>query len=360
MLIAVVALLALGTPSPASAGILSQHALLTPQLRRGEVLTWFATITADMPWNHLCRNCGPDSHSDLLACSVTDQNQYGFLVTRRVRAFLADQPHTPILEHPAIIIGGGHEYKIDGSPLDDDPICLLYSSAMYGKPPKRLNIGTTWRFSRSPNFGYLKGLHGTATVTKLDPKSNSVSLHVSETGAGSALVDMTISDGGVIETESDRWDSHPKYLAVPKTIANPTDTIIWTRQHQSLVGLWRYPPSEVVPFPQYALPDVFNPNGRFISIWRVPFGPPITLIRIWHFGPFSVQSLIPALPRVRDVLLILGTIVLVLLVGKVATMFLVSDAGLAFVSPADRKRQVQVTGALALIAAACSMWWVYH
>jgi hypothetical protein len=358
MIAAVVALLALGIPSPAAAGVSSQHALLAPQLHRGEAVTWFAIITSDMkPWN-ACRGCGPDSYADLLACSVTDQNQYGFLVTRRVRSFLANQPHTPILEHPAIIIGGGHEYKVDGSPLNDDPICLLYSSAMYGKPPIRLNVGTTWRFSRSPNFGYLKGLYGTATVTKLDPKSNDVSLHISETGVGSALVDMTISDGGVIETESDRWDSHPKYLGLPKTIANPTDTISWTRQHRSLVGLWSYPPSEVVPFSPHALPDIFDPNGRFISIWQVPFGRPITLIRIWHFGPYSIQDMIPAAPRARDVLLVLGTIILALLVCRVG--FLIATARQTAVSPTTRKRQLQVTGVLALIAAAGSMWWVYH
>jgi hypothetical protein len=51
-------------------------------------------------------------------------------------------------------------------------------------------------------------------------------------------------------------------------------------------------------------------------------------------------------------------IVLVLLVGRV--VFLISAARLTAVSPTARKRQLQVTGALALIAVACSMWWVYH
>lgn len=354
MLLAIVASIALGTPAVAPASISSQHALFSPQLHRGQVLTWFGSLTSYyLPSN-------PESHSDLLACSVNDRSQRGFTMARRVRAFLSNQPHTPPMEHPAIIIGDGHEYKLDGSPLNDDPICLVYSPAMFGSPPGTLKVGTTWRFSRSADFGYLRGLRGTATVTNVDPKTNTVSLHIGETSIPSVVIDMTVSDGGVIRYERDRWYTHRMSSAPPRTFAELTDTVTWTLQSQSLMGLWRYPPSEVVPFPDHGLPDIFDPNGRFISISRLTFtNPPVTLIRIWHFGPFTPQSLIPPPPNFRDVLLILGAMLLAILVCRAAILY-VSIAGQSIASPGTRKRQLYMTGAVALIAAAGSMWWVYH
>jgi hypothetical protein len=345
MIVAVVASLALGIITPAAAGILSQHALLAPQLHRGEILTWFGTGTT---WFEST----PSSQAILLACSVTDQDQSLYTLSRRIRVILPKQRPSATLERPSIAIGYGHEYALDGSPLNDDPICLIYSRTMFGSPPQTLTVGTTWHFSRPQLFSYLPGLRGTATVTKLDPTSDSVSLHIAEIGSGAASVDMTVSDGGVIEMEIERWDLRRQSLALPKSIADRSDTISWTRQQQSLAGLWNYPP--------LPLADIDNPNGHFISVLRSPSVPGVMIVRIWHIGPYIFEDLTPTLPRVRDVLLILGVIALVFLVGRVAITILMIVAGLKAISPVAMRRQLQVTGALALLAAAGSMWWVYH
>jgi hypothetical protein len=345
MLVAVVALLALGTPTQASASIASQHALLTPQVRRGEILTWFGAVDT---WSSF----GPESRSILLACSVTSQDRNRFTLSRRLRVILPHRAPSATMERPAIVIGEGHEYKLDGTPLNDEPVCLIYSPTMYGSPPQTLKVGTKWRFTRPLNFGYGAGLHGTATVTRLDPHTDSVSLHIAEPGLGS-VVDMTVFDGGIIETESDQSESHRNpYL--PQSASGSGGSLSWTLQRRSLVGLWNYPAQPT--------PDLFDPNGHFISVERFSFqGTPIAFVRVWHFGPyiFKAADFIPPLPQVRDVILVLGTIALVLLVGR-AAMLSFSAAGQPALSPAARKRRLYVTGALALIAAASSMWWVYH
>jgi hypothetical protein len=355
MVFALVASMMIATAAAPPAHVSSQQALLSPHIRRGQILTWFATQTHIWPRWMLarCRTCGPDSHAILLACTVTSDDRNGFALSRRVRPFLANQPHTPTLEHPPIIIHNGHEFKIDRSPLNADPICMFYSMAMYGSPPPVIKVGTTWHFERPSSFG---GSRGTTTVSKLDVKTNTVSLHVAESGAGSALINMTISNGGIIERESDQWDSNLESSALPRSIASPTDIISWSAQQQSLAKLWNYPPAEVVPFS--ALPDIVNPNGHIVSIWQVQ--PNVTLIRIWHFGPFSLQSLRPTLPRLRDVFLALGVALLVVVVSRAAMMLFQTIRGQTIVSPRAKRRRVLLEIALAVVAVAGSMWWIYR
>lgn len=333
---------------------------------RGQVLTWFATIS-DIPteWGR-SKGFRPSSRSILLACSVTGDTQRGYAVSRRVRSFLVEQPHTPVLEHPAIIVKGTQAFKADGTPLNTDPICLFYSPEMYGDPPAKIEVGTTWRYRRPLSFGFLGGLQVVTGVTKLDVQKNLVTLHIATNYGGSAtLIDMTIAAGGLIETEVDRSDSFWRSRAFPNTIDHPTEITSWAIQHRTLAGLWAYPPSDPVPFNLQNPPDIFNPNGRFISVWRLPIGSGITLVRIWHFGPFALENILAIWPNhrdvflTRDVLLILGSVLLVLLLGRAVMMALQMRSAQTVASPPLKRRLMALQVVLALLAAVSLLWWIY-
>jgi hypothetical protein len=352
--------LGIGPSTPEPARVSSREALLAPHFRVGAVYTWYASVT-EVPTRWMisrCTNCGPSSHSYVLACTVTGEDRGAFAFTRRVRAFIPGQPPSPILEHPSISILDGHAFKADGTHLNDDPLCSFYSPELYGTPPTTLAVGTTWRFRRPSNFGYLAGLHGTVIVSNVDAPKDTVSLQISANGAGSVVIDMTVSDGGVIENESDRWDSSSTASASPKFIAQPTDLVILSAQ-RPLASLWAYPPNEIVPFRK--VPDLFDSNGSLVSVWQLPtLGQKITLVRIWRFGPFALESLIPSPPKIRDVLLALGVVVLVFLGSRAAMILRHFTNGPNFESPRTTRRRIAVETTLALVAVIGTMWWIYH
>jgi hypothetical protein len=362
------AFLALESPAAAAttSSISSKQVLLSPRIYPGQVLTWFGTITSiPTRWEvSNCSHCGPNSYSDIIACSVTGENRLGYTLSRRVRSFLANQPHTPTLEHPSIIFRSGRAFNTDGTPLNDEPVCMFYSPAMYGSPPATIRVGTSWQFRRPPGFGELGGLHGATTVSDIDVKTNMVQLHIVATGVGSGLIDMIVSNGGVIESEVDRWDSHLNPKTSPRFISSPTDTSSWSIQHQSFAKLWDSPPSEAVPFNEHALPDIFDPNGHFISVWQIPVAPKVTLIRIWHFGPFSFGSLSETLsamkPSGRDVLLFAGVMLLVGMFGRAAILALQVIRPQRPVLPRTKRTQLFLVIALGVAAAVSSIWWIYR
>lgn len=336
--------------------------LLSPHVGAGQELDWFATITSWPPkWmtSH-CLNCGtPQSRAILLGCSVRAVGPSGIALTRRVRAYLPQQA-TPPLIHPPIVVIDGREFTSDGKALNKDPICLFYSRSMWGSPPASIARGTTWAFHRPDTFGYMSGLHGRVTVTRFDARTETLDLRIVAAGSQTMTVDMTVSDGGVIQSETDRLDEYTRSTALPVSIASPTYVSQWTLQHDSMAALWRYPPSQPVPFSE--TPDIFNPNGNFFSVWQLPLagGRSVTLVRIGHIGPFPIGGMVVSPPTWRDVLMSLAVVVIVVLLGH--AVMLVSDRAKGIsceVSAARKRRRLIIQIALGIFAAAVAMAWIY-
>src|SRR5580658_7776772 len=89
VIVALLVIFALGIgPSTAEpARVSSREALLAPHFRVGAVYTWYASVT-EVPTRWMisrCTNCGPSSHSYVLACTVTGEDRGAFAFTRRVR-----------------------------------------------------------------------------------------------------------------------------------------------------------------------------------------------------------------------------------------------------------------------------------
>lgn len=362
VLIALAATLTGGAQPSVVQSVSSQQALLSPHIHTGSVLTWYATITDPLQkWEKSsCVNCDV-SFGVLLACKVTKTDPHGFTLSRLVRSFLANQPHTPTVAHPPIVVKQGYEFTTDGSPLNDDPICLTYSRALYGNPPALISVGTTWRLARPRTLRNVGGLSGTVIVTGVDAQSKSVSLHVSEIGWNAIVEDISLSDGGIVESERDVVDEHPQHSDLPRQISSPNQIVSWSRQEATLDGLWRYPPSAVQPFDVSDPPDILDPNGRFVSVLQLPIpNHPVTLVRIWRFGPFALQALRPSLPNGRDVLLCLGIVLIVLLASRAATITYQLIRGPNSISSGAGGMRLLVEIALAVIAGAVSMSWIYH
>jgi hypothetical protein len=348
MIFALLASVAVGTASlaPPTVTVSSQKTLLSPQLHRGQIVTWFGIVTEDPEPRWMlsrCTNCRPglDSHSDLLACSVTGIDEHGFALARRVRVFFVNQPPSPIVENGPILFRDGNGYHIDGSPLTQDPLCLFYSRAQFGDPPAAIRIGSKWHFKWPAPAG-VSNLTGITTVRDIDFKTETISMRATANSPDSWFIDATVSGGGIIERESESDHSQPHL----------SGGVTWTVQHQSFARLWDYPLPPV--------PDIMNPNGRFISVAHSRIIPQITLIRIWHFGPFIVTGPSAVLPKARDVFLFLGVVLIVALAGRAVMIAIQMSAGIATMEPGTKRLLVSLEIGLAIIVALYSMWWVYR
>lgn len=348
MIFALLASVAVGTASfaPPIVAVSSQNALLSPHLHRGQIVTWFGIVNPDPEPRRMlsrCTNCRPglDSRSILLACSVTGLEERGFALTRRVRVFFINQPPSQILDHGPLVFRDGNGYHADGSPLNQDPICLFYARARFGDPPATIRIGSRWRFQWPAPAGEF-GLTGMTTVRDIDLKTKTVSLRAAANPPYSLVIDATVRDGGIIERVSERDHSQP----------HPGGGMTWSIQQQSFAKLWDYPPPP--------LPDIVDPNGRIISVVHSRILPQITFVRIWHFGPFEVMSPSAILPKLRDVFLFLGVVLTVALVGRAVMIAIQMAAGIATIAPGTKRLLISLVVGLAIAVALYSMSWVYR
>lgn len=200
----------------------SNTLLLHPAIHQGQTFDWDLRIP-DPNAPHF-----KQWRTDIFTCNVLKKTSGTFSVSRRVKVYLpAFQAHTAsdpsrtvgkvrpasiyLLSKPSITIQNGHEFKEDGRPLRNDPICLFYSVPMFGQPPSRLAVGESWNFDR--NFsGWCSACTGTTTVEALNIVGGIVRLRskMSYGGKGKVdeLIDMTVIDGGVVTVMTERWPAY--------------------------------------------------------------------------------------------------------------------------------------------------------
>lgn len=226
----------------------SNAMLLSPRIRVGQSYAWTGRIARR---NVASSDHGPleyfSTHTVVYTCLVRSQDKDKFNISRRLKVFvnqkrIADSTRTLVFEQhaqwkldkPSIMIGNGYEYHSDGTPLRDDPICMFYSVPMYGRPPKTLEIGTSWHFDRAGFSRWCKPCTGTATVTSLDNSRRTVTLRVKTVAPGDRgfnplLSDMVVADGGVIVSQTDRGE-FTTVSAIPKEIGTPNSISVWSLQ----------------------------------------------------------------------------------------------------------------------------------
>jgi len=203
--------------------ILSKSALLSPQVAAHEVISWRGihtryelngTTSVDTTTEHTTINCGVIGRS---------ADEIGL----RGDVWAAQGVSKPRLARrlPDYAISDGRVTADVGAPVAADPICMFYSSTMYGSPPERLSVGTTWRFSNASSVldAWVPNGHGIVTVTGVDVAAHQVTLRVQMAGSGavtvrnfnatspptvqipvtrSILIGMVVARGGVIV----KWD----------------------------------------------------------------------------------------------------------------------------------------------------------
>jgi len=337
--------LACATNAQGASSILSQQALLSPQVHTGQTLTYFITVqNYPARWMHCQGGCHPYSDSLVIACSVESLKHGSIALQRRVRGFLPTQIG-PIFNKPPISMRGGRAFKPDGSPLNTDPqnmdpICPIYSADLWGTPPRRLLVGTIWRFVQPAPSNPVGGLRGTVTVRTIDAESGAVSLHIASSERYSR--DLVVSEGGIVLSEVER-SSESTFDSI----------VIATLQDHTLARLWSLPPT-----PSPPLPDVLNPNGRFFDITRSRLIPRMVIVRLWHFGPYFLTW--PNFPKLSDWLLFVGVVLLVMLVSR-AEVMVVQGSGVGALAPLQVGRlRLLIELALGFATAAAAMWLVYR
>jgi hypothetical protein len=327
MIAALIASLALAPTMHANAGVSSQQALLSPRVHPGQTLTSFMTLT-DTParWMRCQGFCHPPSQSMVVACTIGSIERGAISLQRRVRAVFPTQVG-PILEHPPIVMRGGRAFRPDGPALNTDPICPIYSIDVWGTPTALLRIGTSWPTSTWAD------VKGTVAVRDIDAETGAISLHVA--APQSYSVDMVVSKGGIILSETDRAQS-----------GGFDEIVVSTLQEDSLAELWRIPTTK----------PLLVPGDLHSEILRSE------RLRAWHFGVFSPERLLRFLTdaKLSDWLLFFGAAVLVVLVSRAESMVVqISKPSNRTLRPAGRWRLLlEIVLGLA-IAAAC-MVWVYR
>jgi hypothetical protein len=250
--------------SQATVGTLAHPLLLSPEVHRSQVLTWNVQL-AD-------RTVYATSHGPVArfwhlggstTCAVLDDADGPLLVSRTVTMFGQGSPQLPTglrgflkshaygvrdfpvtVRQPSIVIRDGHEFKLDGSRLFEDPLCKFYSASTYGDPPRMLSAGVTWDFHQPLSFGRRcqwlfsdsvqhcssanKWVH--VTVTEVDAKQRYVYLQVvtmtPSTKKTLCLINMAIRDGGLIAGETDQCSFAP-VSAIPEDVGTPSSILVF-------------------------------------------------------------------------------------------------------------------------------------
>ena len=228
----------------------SAASLLSPHIHLGETFTWQGRLRHRSVEN---TRHGPielfDSHTDLISCTVLRGSRNSFVASRRIKVFLppfrphvlAGDPFGPtrpaqvgLVPWPSIIIRKGYEFSLDGPPLRYDPICKFYSTTLFGVPPSKLRVGTSWRFGQTTYWGKTSKIDGAVSVTELDPVKGTVTLRIKmiaphDLGINPYLAQVAIVDGGVIATENDRGE-FVTVSAIQKEIGTPSEVDAWRLQ----------------------------------------------------------------------------------------------------------------------------------
>lgn len=314
--------------------ISSRQALLDPRVHVGQIMTWFWTVAAYSNPD-VCRgpSCESSSHSLLVACSVESRSADETLLTDRIRMFAAGQPPGGTIPFSPVIERSGQLLKADGSTEASAPLCLLYSTDLWGSPPTFIRPGTRWRFKRSNGSPY----RGVVTVEAANSRTGEISLHVSS--GADHTIDLVIEAGGIIVTEIERWSQQTE-----------TDVSTVSLQDRSLARLWN--------LPQPVPPDILNPNGRIFDMARSSIIPGLYVVRIWHFGPYLFS--LPNPPNMSDCLLFVGVVVFVVAIAR-AELLIVhvpNASALAILRIQPRRLLLEVVFGFAIAAA--SVWWVHH
>jgi hypothetical protein len=235
-----VAVLLTGTGAATSQGGASKTLLLSPRVHVGEIFAWNGRITS----SHSEKTSGSSttvsySHSVAYTCSVLAVAGDSITMSRSVSVFVDDRGLPVVVGYhhghwigpsarSPIIIRDGEAFKTDGEPLKGDPMCLFFTVAWFGTPPAKISSGASWRFSQPAWIpGLMPNERGIATVTSLDSTRSAEALHVSLTPPDENQIverlDMTITDGGVIDSEV--WRSEDTRMPGIGTVH---DVSVWT------------------------------------------------------------------------------------------------------------------------------------
>jgi len=195
------------TPERSTAGnfddTTSRGLLLTPAVKPGETFTWVANISTKTVTIRSDQAPKSDTNNrrNEWTCRVTDANSETIDVSRSIRSEVRNRWY-PSFSKPPIVLRNGREYLPNGDPLNDDPICMFYSSSKFGNPPTNLHVGTLWHFTQTTYYGRPVTVRGVASVASMDLARRRVTLHVVIGTA--AVVDVTLDRGGIVVSESDR------------------------------------------------------------------------------------------------------------------------------------------------------------
>jgi hypothetical protein len=194
--------------------------LLSPHVHPSESFTWTGRL---MGWYIDRRNHGRvrrTTQSIALTCSVRSIKGDSFATARQVKVFIDEHGQSADASGGnghwisgrtmhSIVFRRGYAFTSGGRPLQEDPVCMFYSSAWFGTPPRTLKSGSSWRFTHPAWIpGLVSNEDGMATVTRLDAARGVVTLHIELKPRREPRVveqlDVTISHGGVIQTETQR------------------------------------------------------------------------------------------------------------------------------------------------------------
>jgi hypothetical protein len=198
----------------------SNAMLLSPRLRVGQSVRWIGDIGLWYYEKSSHSNVHRNMHSIAYTCVVEKKTADSLTMSREVSVFENDH-HIPaevtatnghwinFHNFPPIVVREGQAFKTDSKPLQDDPLCLIYSTAWFGVPPATLSRGTTWKFITPawiPSFKQFE--HGVVTVKSVDSTTGvtvlSISLHPPTVQTVVERYDLSIDDGGLIRSETQR------------------------------------------------------------------------------------------------------------------------------------------------------------
>ncbi|MFI5389478.1 MAG: hypothetical protein ACHQY2_07130, partial [Candidatus Eremiobacterales bacterium] len=152
----------------------AKTALFSPRVTAHEVMSWRGlstentlkgTVPVDTFTVRTTINCGVISSADdevRLRGDVWDAR--------------GDSKQTFARRLPDYAIRDGNVTAKVGGPVAANPICMFYSRTMYGSPPERLRVGSTWRFSNAASLrdAWVPNGQGVVTVTHIDVAANRV------------------------------------------------------------------------------------------------------------------------------------------------------------------------------------------
>lgn len=237
--------------SKSSSGMQTQSIILSPNVHRGQLFTWNIKVTDR---SVVSSPHGPTEHFETLqgvaSCSILKSTDASFSVARTFRITspvgnriappqdmskpstieLSSNPAASVLS--PILIRAGHAFNLDGTPLADDPTCRFYSASIYGDPPRDIRVGTAWDFRPPSLNGMGQWVHTTAV--SVDEKQRRIRLHISttipNTSQARCQIDMSLRDGGVIESETDNC-AFASSSVIRKEIGTPNRVAVISLSH---------------------------------------------------------------------------------------------------------------------------------